>query len=183
MAEREVVPLGPEITPLDRLENGPEVATTPHNQPRPSEEVGRPRREVRKPVRYQDYECYYTLQPAQGCLQEWEIAMRSDLQRKGINFQEKIRQKGIKLFGPTGASSYLDQSEASKHRQTTPPYWPCDQLDIGALPDNTYCKKILDINDYRLTASTMSKESYKGSEYMEKVLQELLEELTAMILL
>ena len=167
-AEREVAPLEPETTPTDRLENGPEIATTLHNQPRPSEDEGRPRREVRKPIRYQDYECY-TLQPGQRCLLKGEIATRGrNCKKKELISEKKLGRKELNYLSQSkalnnhldqsGPLSYLDQSEAPKHWQTTPSSWLCVQLNTGALTGNTYCKKILDINDYRL--ATMSKESY-----------------------
>ena len=56
--EREVASPGPGIMPPDRAEDRPTAATTPQNPPRPIEETGRPRREVRRPAKYQDYECY-----------------------------------------------------------------------------------------------------------------------------
>ena len=89
-AEREVVPLGPETTPTNQPESGPEIATTPHNQPRPSEEEGRPRREVRRPVRYQDYECY-ALQPGQRGLKDWKIATRNPIYKEKELVSKDVR--------------------------------------------------------------------------------------------
>ena len=129
IAEREVVLLGPEITPTDQTDNTPETATTPHNPPRPSEEVGRLRREVRRPVRYQDYECY-TLQPVQGDMEGWKMATKNPVYNekelaskedvkiacrnpvyggKELIFQKKSIKEKLNYLDQSGASDYLDQ--------------------------------------------------------------------------
>ena len=69
----------------------------------------------------------------------------------------------------SGALTQLDQSRASKHRQTTPPSWPCVQLNSDALSDNTCCEKKLDFSDYKLNNSTMDKDNIKDSVEMEKI--------------
>ena len=143
MAEEEVVPLGPGTTPTDRPENGPERTTTPHNQSRPREDEGRPRREVRKPIRYQDYECY-TLQLRQECLLEGGKATKGrNYEEKELNSKKGLGKKELENLGQSGVSNrqldqsgtlrHLDQSGASKHRQTTPPSWPCVQLNSEAV--------------------------------------------------
>ena len=112
------------MTPTDRAEDRPTAATTPQNPPRPSEETGRPRREVRRPVKYQDYECY-TLQPVQGDRKDWkmavknpvckekkvvpkEVANRDSVYEKELIFQEKLTKEQFHYLDQSGASDFLD---------------------------------------------------------------------------
>ena len=191
--EREVVPLRPGITPTDQTESRPAAATTPHNPPRPSEEAGGPRREVRRPVKYQDYECY-TLQPVQGDmatknpvykeeLVSKEIANRNPVyEKKELIFQEKSVKEKFNYLDQSGASDYLDQSgasdfvdqsEASKHRQTWSPSWTCAHLDSDMLPVNTAYEKLTNIVNSKLD---MDKDKSKDTEEIERILKELMED-------
>ena len=70
----------------------------------------------------------------------------------------------------------MDQSEASKHRQTWSPSWTCAHLDSDTLPVNTAYENLTNIVDSKLN---MDKDNSKDAEELERILKELIGDLPA----